>query len=209
MATDDTEVTICSHALQLLGESAISSFADGTTSANLSAELYPHTRDSLLVKYPWSWSIKKVDLARSATAPVNEFSFAYPMPSDSLTGVPRAVFNSSDVGASPITTGWEVYEQAIITDQENITIDYQFRPLEQVMPSYFVQLLKYVMASILAEPVTDQTQKAAYFQQLAYGSPAEGGRGGYFRQAAAVDGMGSGTSFIQDFPLIDTRLTLA
>jgi hypothetical protein len=48
-----------------------------------------------------------------------------------------------------------------------------------------------------------------YFEKLAYGTAAEGGRGGYFRQAAAVDGMGSGTSFIQDFPLIDTRLTLA
>jgi hypothetical protein len=77
------------------------------------------------------------------------------------------------------------------------------------MPSYFVQLLKYVMASVLAEPVTDQGQKGIYFHSLAYGVPSEGGRGGYFRQAAAVDGMGSGTSFIQDFPLIDTRLTLA
>ena len=209
MATNDTEVTICSHSLQLLGEAAISSFADGTTAANLCAELYPNTRDSLLIQYPWSWSIKKQDLARSATAPVNEFSFAYPMPSDSLTGIPRAVFNSSDAGATPITSGWELYEKAILTDQANITIDYQFQPLEAEMPTYFVQLLKYVMASILAEPVTDQTQKSAYFHQLAYGTAAEGGRGGYFRQAAAVDGMGSGTSFIQDFPLIDTRLTLA
>ena len=209
MSTNDTDVTICSHALQMLGEAAISSFSEGTTAANLSAELYPDTRDSLLIKYPWSWSIKKVDLARSATAPVNEFSFAYPKPSDSLTGVPRAVFNSSDSGAVPITSGWEVYEREIITNQENITIDYQFRPLEQVMPSYFIQLLKYVMAGILAEPVTDQTSKGVFYNALAYGPPAEGGRGGYFRQAAAVDGMGSGTQFIQDFPLIDSRLTLA
>jgi hypothetical protein len=40
-------------------------------------------------------------------------------------------------------------------------------------------------------------------------NPAEGGRGGYFRQAAATDGMGTGTAFIQDFPIVDTRLTLS
>ena len=142
MATNDTEVTICSHSLQRLGEAAISSFADGTTAANLCAELYPNTRDSLLIQYPWSWSIKKQDLARSATAPVNEFSFAYPMPSDSLTGIPRAVFNSSDVGATPITSGWELYEKAILTEQADIDIDYQLQPVEEETQTNYLQCLK-------------------------------------------------------------------
>lgn len=208
MAVNDTDVTICSHALMLLGENTISSFTDGTIQANVCSELYPNIRDMVLTMYPWSFTIVKVDLARSSTAPINEWSFAYPMPSDSLSMIPRAVFNSSAVGAQPITAGWEVYGSEIFTDQNAITIDYQKRPLEAEMPSYFVQLLKYAIAMHIAEPVTDQLQKAQHWERIAYGYPAEGGRGGYFRQAAATDGMGAGTSFIQDFPLIDSRLSL-
>ena len=60
MATNDTDVTICSHALQLLGENTISSFSDGTVQANVCSELYPDTRDMVLTMYPWSFSLVKV-----------------------------------------------------------------------------------------------------------------------------------------------------
>ena len=152
MATNDTDVTICSSALNYLGENTISSFSDGTTQAGICQQLYPDVKDMVLSMYPWSFSIKKSDLQQSATTPVNEFTFAYPMPSDSMSMVPRAVFNSSDAGATPITAGWEVYSGEILTDFNAITIDYQFRPLEAEMPSYFVQLLKYATAMHLAHP---------------------------------------------------------
>ena len=209
MAVNDTDVTICSHALTLLGENTISSFADGTVQANVCSELYPDIRDMCITMYPWSFSLAKSDLARSSTTPINEWTYAYPMPSDSITKIPRAVFNSSGVGANPITIGWEVYQGEILTDQANITVDYQKRPLEAEMPSYFVQLVKYAVAMHIAEPVTDQMSKAQHWERVAFGNPSEGGRGGYFRQAAATDGMGSGTTFIGDYPLIDTRLTLS
>lgn len=209
MATNDTDVTICSHALQLLGENTISSFSDGTIQANVCSELYPDTRDMLLTMYPWSFSLVKVDLAQSSTAPVNEWSYAYPMPSDSMTNIPRAVFASSAVGAAPITSGWELYKGEIFTNNNTITIDYQKRPLEAEMPTYFVQLLKYAVAMHIAYPITDQLEKSNHWERIAFGNPAEGGRGGYFRQAAATDGMGAGTSFIGDYPLVDTRLTLS
>ena len=130
------------------------------------------------------------------------------MPSDSISLVPRAVFNSSAVGAVPIVDGWEVYQGEVFTDQAAITVDYQFRPVEALMPSYFVQLLKYATAMHLAEPVTDQISKSQHWERITFGNPSEGGRGGYFRQAAATDGLGTGTAFIADFPLIDTRLSL-
>ena len=209
MATNDTDVTICSAALQLLGENTISSFADGTVQAGICEQLYPDTRDMLLTMYPWSFSLKKIDLQQSSTDPVNEWTYAYPMPADSLTLVPRAVFNSSETGAMPITSGWEILNGELLTNQSIITIDYQARPLEAEMPSYFVQLLKYAMAFHLAEPVTDQVTKSQNWERIAFGNPIDGGRGGYFRQAASIDGAGHGTMFIGDYPLIDTRLSLA
>ena len=116
MAVNDTDVTICSHALTLLGENTISSFSDGTVQANVCSELYPDIRDMLLTMYPWSFTLAKVDLQRSSTSPTNEWTYAYVIPSDAITKIPRAVFNSSGVGVTPITSGWEVYRGEIRSD---------------------------------------------------------------------------------------------
>ena len=153
--------------------------------------------------------MKKVALAQSTTDPVNEWDHAYPMPSDSLSGTPRALFNSTSSGVSPLNTGWEVYQGSVLTNEDTVVIDYQFQTTEADMPSYFVLLLKYVVAMHLAEPITDQLTKAAHWERVAFGNPGEGGRGGQFRQAAAADGMGQPNAFIADFPLIDARQTLS
>jgi len=209
MAAGDSDVKICSDAMVMLGVKEISSFDDGTTRGGIAENLYPYVRDQLLSMYRWSFSVKKVQLQQGATAPVNEWDYAYPMPSDSLTGVPIAVYNSTSSGVSPINAGWEMLGSDLLTNNNIVVIDYQFTPLEAQMPTYFVNLLKTACAMYFAEPMTDQITKAAHWERIAFGNPAEGGRGGLFRQAAATDGMGTPTSFIADYPLIDTRLTLS
>lgn len=209
MAAGDTDVKIASDAMILLGVAEIASFGDGSTRGGIAENLYPFVRDQLLSMYRWSFSTKKRQLSQSATAPVNEFQFAYPMPDDAVTGVPIAVFNSTSTGVASINSGWEMLGADILTDQTVVVIDYQFRPLEAQMPTYFINLLKTACAMYFAEPMTDQISKAVYWERVAFGNPAEGGRGGLFRQAAGTDGMGTPTSFINDFPLIDTRLTLS
>jgi hypothetical protein len=208
MAAGDTDVKICSHALILLGESEISSFADGTTRAGICEALYPEIRSITLAMYPWSFSLKKVQLFESVGDPVNEWNNSFPMPSDSLTGVPRALFNSTGKGGSPVVSGWEILGSDVVTDFATVVIDYQFIPLEARMPAYFIQLLKYMVAMHMAEPITDQITKAQHWERIAIGNPVEGGRGGFFRQAASIDGQGRPTSFIADYPLVDARLSL-
>jgi hypothetical protein len=58
MAAGDTGVSICADALILLGAEPISSFNDGTDESNSCDRLYPDTRDSTLVMYPWSFNTK-------------------------------------------------------------------------------------------------------------------------------------------------------
>ncbi len=205
MAAGDTDVKICSHALLLLGENEISSFSEGTTQAGICGALYPQIRDQILGMYPWSFTLKKAELAESVTAPINEWQNAFPMPSDSLTGVPRALFNTTSTGANPTNHGWEILGSDIVTDYETVVIDYQFRTSEAEMPTYFVQLLKYVAAAHLAEPITDQVTKAQHWLQVSFGLPFEGGRGGAFRQAASTDGMGEPSAMLVEYPLTDVR----
>jgi len=73
------------------------------------------------------------------------------------------------------------------------------------MPPYFVQLLKFALASELAIVITDQATKAEFFQVKAYGSMAENGRGGEMRKAMNIDARGQSTQIVEDYSLIEVR----
>jgi len=125
------------------------------------------------------------------------------MPSDRI-GSPRAVYDANEVG-SPVRNEYRIMGDKILTDYEEVWVDYQYSVPESLMPTYFVQLLKYLVAWHIALPITDQTEKAQYWQSVAVGTPGENGRGGYMRQAMNIDGQGQPVNAIQDFSLINVR----
>jgi hypothetical protein len=203
MAAGDTGVSICSDALLMLGAKAISSFNDGTDESSVCDRLYPDVRDSTLVMYPWSFSVKKVKLARLITTPNSVWSYEFQLPGDRL-GNPRAVYQSATPG-SPVQKDWEIQGDKLLTNLDTIYIDYQYSVGEFAMPQYFVQLLKYMMAWHLALPITEQSDRAQYWQQVAVGAIGENGRGGYIRTAMNIDGQGQPSRIIEDFTLIAVR----
>lgn len=204
MASGDTKLSICSDALIMLGASPLSSFSEGTDAAQICDRLYDDLKDSLIASYPWSWSFKKVQLARLTETPVSEWKYKYQLPGDRLAGV-RAVFNASEAGNRPMQRGWELYEDQLLTDENSIWVDYQFSPGEASLPTYFVQLLKYAVAADIAETVTDQITKADYFERKAFGTPSENRRGGYMRVAMNIDGGSKQTERMEDFSLVAVR----
>jgi len=204
MAAGDTSLSICSDALIILGAQPISSFTEGSDAAQACDRLYPDLRDSLLSRYPWSWSYKKVQLARLATSPVTEWNYAYQLPGDIISGV-RALFNTADTFGMPLRYGWELYGDQVYTNEENVYIDYQATVSESKMPYYFVHLLRTAMAGELGMIITDQISKADYYRSLAFGTPGENGRGGLFREAMNIDSRGQPSHVIEDYSLIDVR----
>ena len=204
MAAGDTDLSICSDALILLGAAPLSSFTEGTDAAQACDRLYPDLRDSLLSRYPFSWSYIKVQLGRLSTTPINEFKYAYGLPGNMLSGV-QAVFETSSTNQQPINDGWEIYGQELYTNLESVYIDYQESVDESKMPHYFVQLLRTALASELAITITDQSTKADYFRTLAFGTPGENGRGGLFREAVNIDSRGRLPQIIEDYALIAVR----
>lgn len=203
MAAGDTGISICSDALILLGAKPISSFNDGTDESNTCDRLYPDVRDMTISMYPWSFSYKKVLLSRLITTPTTEWEYEYQLPGDRL-GNPRSVVVSSEANARPIKD-FEIIGDKLMTNETTIYIDYPYQTPEFAMPQYFVQLLKYMMAWHLAYPVTEQQDKAVYWQGVAVGSPSENGRGGYFRQAMNMDSYGQPTQVIEDYALVAVR----
>lgn len=204
MAAGDTSLSVCSDALIMLGAQPISSFTEGSDAAQACDRLYPDLRDSLLSRYPWSWSYQKVQLARLATAPITEWRYAYQLPGDMLSGV-RALFNTADTYGMPLRYGWEIYGDQVYTNEETVYIDYQATVNESKMPYYFVHLLRHAMAGELGMIITDQISKADYFRSLAFGAPGENGRGGLFREAMNIDSRGQLPQVIEDYSLIDVR----
>jgi hypothetical protein len=203
MAAGDTGVSICSDALLLIGAKAISSFNDGTDESSVCDRLYPDIRDSTLVMYPWTFGMKKVQLARLITTPNSVWLYEYQLPGDRLAS-PRAVYETAQPGARP-RQDWEIQGDKLLTNQPEVFIDYQYSVPEFAMPQYFVQLLKYMMSWHLAMPITEQSDRAQYWQGVAVGNPAENGRGGYMRTAMNIDGQGTPTRVIEDFSLIAVR----
>ena len=203
MAAGDTGVSICSDALILLGAKAISSFNDGTDESSACDRLYPDIRDSTLMSYPWSFSMKKTQLARLITTPNSFWKYEYQLPGDRL-GSPHAVRNTSGV-SSPVSTEWEIQGDKLLANLELVYIDYQYQTPEFAMPQYFVQLLKYMVAWHIAEPITEQADKTSRWRAIAVGEPSENGRGGFFRQAAVIDGKNQPVRVIEDYTLISVR----
>jgi hypothetical protein len=145
-----------------------------------------------------------LQLARLSTNPVNEWKYAYQLPGDMLSGV-LAVFETSGTTERPLRYGWEIYGDQIYTNLETLYIDYQATVSESKMPSYFVRLLRLALAAELAIVITDQAAKADFFHALAFGSPAENGRGGEMRKAMNIDGRGQSSQVIEDYALIQAR----
>ncbi len=203
MAAGDSALSICSDSLLMLGANPITSFNEGTDSANICDRLYADIRDQALTIYPWSFSFKKVKLSRLITTPTTEYKYEYQLPGDRISP-PRRVFASASPG-SPTVNTYRIQQDKLLTDLEEVWIDYQYSVGEFEMPVYFVQLLKYLMAWHLSLPITDQADKAQYWQGVAVGSPGENGRGGYMRTAMQVDSQGQPVSVIEDYSLIVAR----
>ena len=205
MAEGDTDVSICSQALLLLGANQITSFADGTAPSSICSVLYPRVKAQTLSMYPWSFTLTKQQLGRLTTTPTNVYLYAYQLPSDMFVGVPRAVYASLSTGSLPKITEYEIQGDQLFTNQTTIVLDYQKLVSEQNMPTYFVQMLIYQMAWHLAEPITDQTTKSDYWRTIALGTPSESMRGGYFRIAMQADGSGQSKPVIADYLLTEVR----
>jgi hypothetical protein len=203
MSSGDSKISICSSALNLLGEAAIASLTEDTDAARACAQLYDNRKWSLLSAYPWSFSKKKVQLARLVAAPVSRWRYQFQLPTDRVGDV-FALFQTDAVGAWPITN-FDVQGAMVLHDHTELWIDYQYNVLESNMPAYFVLLLEYALASDLAMPVTHEATMAEYWHVRAFGSPSENNRGGQFRVATGIDGRGRPAPVIEATDLIDVR----
>lgn len=180
----NSAIGIASMALGMVRSEAITSFEDDSEEARVVSLYYETEVLDLLSRLAWPFARTKRRLGLSPLTPVNEYRHAHIVPAGTLQV--RAVFE--DDFDSP-TDRFRVQiladgKKYVLSNSENITADLIVRVPEQRWTAPFVKLVVLSLAARIAIPLTDDRALSAQLEQLAFGTPSEGGRGGQFRIAA-------------------------
>ena len=154
MAGTTSSISLASNALLLLGHETIASFDEGTAGATLAANLYETSYLSTLTIHRWRFATKKAQLARLVETPINEYNYAFQLPSDMLYLI------KADVN------DYEIYENKLYCNSQDVYIDYIFRVNEDNLPPYFAKMFEFFLAAQFALSLTGDMEKGNYFSRM-------------------------------------------
>lgn len=180
-----SDIDIASNALQMIGAKSISSFSDPGASASVASALYEPLLTALLTRTYWRFAIKKQTLNRLSQTPLNEWQYAFQLPTDNLK-IQKAYQASN----------YQIYQNYLYANVPEVEVDYVFRVPESLFPAYFEQVFTYKLASEFALAVTDDLNKNQIYEQKYLQALGE---------AYAADAMQSPQVAIQDNPFTDIR----
>lgn len=183
-----TDVSICSTALQLLGDKEISAFT-GSERATKCGAIYPIIKEYVLRKHPWNCATKRVTLSTpDVTAPAFGFGNRFQLPTDFLRML--------EVGDQNYKPDYMLEDGFILTDEASINIRYIYKAAESKFDSLLTYAMVCAMKAALAYPVLESTsEKQVALQELKEA----------LREAKTVDGQEDEPETLGDFPLIDAR----
>lgn len=188
MALDD--IGLCARALARIGVHPITSFADGTTEAEIAGLLYAPLRDAVLSSYPWNFATRQVVLTRLATPPNGDYQYTYQLPNDFL----RAI--SAGHSGRGRGINYRISRSELHTDADSVLLTYIFRPDETGFPPYFDALLMTRLAAEFCLPLTENTSRAELLSRQADSE---------FTRAKQIDSQQDSPNRIEHFTLIDAR----
>lgn len=156
-----SEVDICNRALQKLGAERIQSLAQDHRNARACAAAYESVRDAELRAHPWSFSVKRAQLAADSDAPSFGRANAFQLPADCLrllSPYPEDNLNSLD---------WQIEGRAIYTDDDApLEIRYVAQITDpNVMDVLFREALAAKLALELCEELTQSNTKKQLLKQ--------------------------------------------
>lgn len=153
-----SEVSICSEALNYLGDDAILDITENTPRARLCNRMFWPTRDEVLQEMKPSFARRRVKLTLSSASPNHEYANAHLLPADYLamfsTDIPKRIHQGSK-------KPWTVEDGKLLSDESTVNIVYVYRNVNpQSWSQLFNEALKWKMAWKLAHPITGLTSKA-------------------------------------------------
>jgi hypothetical protein len=150
-----TDLSICNTALLMANATTINSFNDSTREAAMCDAMFQTTKETILSKHPWSFSLFQEKLARTTNTPLFDFTYEFQLP----TGYIRTL--KTDQSGN----NYRVLKDKLFSDYKEVEILYQKDPGVEFYPAYFVRLLEFKMAEILSLSLVQDEAMATRFQQ--------------------------------------------
>ena len=189
-----TEVSICTAALQLLGDAPISSLTDGTKRANLVNNIWATTRDDVLRCHPWNCLVTRVALAPLVAAPVGtQWGYQFTRPGDFLRLL-------AVTDADGLAQDYAFEANRILADTDTIYLHYLARKDTSEWDSNLVNVMIRRMQLELAYPITKSTSLRDALRQEYHAKGI-----GVLAQAKSVDGQENQPENYGDSPLVAVR----
>ena len=181
-----TAVTICSNALYLLAAEPISSFDDDTTEAQITKALYPTTYATFLTESNWNFATKQTTLSKLVEKPSDSrYTYAYALPSDMLS-----------INFVSPNTDYRVHGNKIFSNSSKLDINYIYLCDESALSPSAVTALEYLIASKIAFPLTNDSQKTQIYNGMYIDA---------LMRARYVDSQNDPNDAFDDNPLISVR----
>lgn len=180
-----TKIGLISKSLILCGEKPLNSLEDDRYGATVGSNLFELFFENEIQTGSWRFAFKKRSLNRLVDTPVNQFRYAYQIPSDCL--IPSHVWPRER---------YEIYGDRIYTDAAAVDLDYRFKPVVTSLPAYFTLLMVYSLAKDMAMPITGSKAMEDKWEKA------------YARQrpmAQYADAQARPSTPIQDNPFVDVR----
>lgn len=138
------KIRLISDALVLLGEKPTDSLSVDRYGVTVGASLFERIYENELQSNRWRFAMKKRALSRLVDEPLNEWQYAYQLPSDCL--LPIGTYPSSQ---------YEIYGDRIYSNNDEVELDYMFKPEITALPAYFTLLLTFSLAKNMIKAITE------------------------------------------------------
>jgi hypothetical protein len=149
-----TKIALISKALILCGEPPLDSLTDDRYGAQVGANLFEQLYENELTSNRWRFAMAKKALSRVNSTPLNEWTYVYQLPSDSL------LLN----GVYP-PQPYEIYGQHLYTNATAVEVEYTVKPDVSKMPAYFALLMTYTLAMNFIKPLSESDSALQLFAQ--------------------------------------------
>lgn len=149
-----SKIKLISNALVLIGEQPAESLSDDRYGVVVGANMFELLYEAELQSNRWRFAMKKRALSRLVDVPLNEWQYAYQLPTDCLL----------PIGTWPVSW-YELYGDRLYSNASSCELDYMFKPDADKLPAYFSLLLTYCLARDMVKAITESDAGVEVFHK--------------------------------------------
>lgn len=151
----NSKIDLISNALILCGEKPLTSLSDDRYGATVGANMFEMLYENELQSNRWRFAMTKKALSRLVAAPLNQWKYAFQLPSDMLL----------PIGVYPPDLTYEIYAKHLYTNRSSVEFDFMFKPAVTAVPAYFSTLMTYALAMNFIKPITESDTAVKVMEQ--------------------------------------------